>query len=324
MSSKKDKRSFFEWINSPAILLIITSILIGVPAYFGRSFFEYISQENNKINQFKDSQYKKLYDESKPKVLALRESMGELLSLLEDKHGISTFEFKTPLSKFRKAVSSYDYHVYKLEHYGNTDHISAAKKMQNFNHEIYSCFSSQFSLAQELQTSIEEMMLGSHKESASNNPNSYVKFYMDKIHNDLHEVIQNENELYYKYRSFHIPVFDILDNQLIYTFRSSIGLGSTAEIAKSYKKKKSINQLKKNSDYINNKIPFFVAEQRIFLSRDFSVNDDLLTQKDSWLKVKMFEKLMIKVTENNPYLKKKMEKNIKTSGTNHLSSPIVP
>lgn len=323
--SSKDKKSFFEWMNSPLFLVIITSVIIGVPAYFGKYFFEQKSQENNNINQFKDSQYKKLYDESKPKVLALRESMGALLSLLENEHSLSTLEYKTPLSKFRKAISSYDSYVYKLEHYGNTDHVAAAKVIQNFNHEVYSYFSSQFSLVQELQTSIEEMILGSYKDSARNNPNNYVKFYMDKIHNDLHKVINSENALYYKYRSFHIPVFDILDNQLIYTFRSSIGLGSTAEIAKSYKNAKNINKLKKDSLYIENKIPFFVAKNRVFLSRDFAyTNDEFLTQKDSWLKAKMFGKMMMKVIDNNPELKEKMEENIKTSGTNHLSISIVP
>jgi hypothetical protein len=158
------------------------------------------------------------------------------------------------------------------------------------------------------------MIIGTYKVPDHQDKEDYFKFHLDKIHDELDTMIQEENKLYYKYRSYDIPVFQLISNQLIYNFRASIGLGMTSQITGSYEIASEIKQLEKNSKYQDSPIPYFVAESRAGLSNDFSANNDvLLNKKNSWLKVEVLGQLMNQVSENDPYLKKKKEENMKKS-----------
>lgn len=314
MSKNEGKKSTFDWVNSPLVLCIFASIFIPVPAYFCGRYFESLSKKDDQIHQYKDDTYKKLYQKSKTEILALRKSIDELLSLLQNNYGISTFEIEKPLSNFKKAIASYDSYVAELEFYGNSNQITSAKEIQHWSYNAYSQFSSQLILAKRVQDSMHDMMIGSYKDPAHQDPEGYVKFHLDKIQDELDTMIQEENKLYYKYRNFDIPVFKLLSDQLIYNFRASIGLGMTSEIAESYEIASEIDQLEENSEYQDSQIPYVVAESRAVLSNDFSANYDvLLSQKNSWLKAEILSKLMNQIGENDPYLKKKKEENIKKS-----------
>ena len=158
------------------------------------------------------------------------------------------------------------------------------------------------------------MILGTYEESVQQDTDSYFKFHLNKIQEELNTMIQEENRLYYKYQNFGIPVFKLLSDQLIYSFRSSIGLGMTSEIAESYEIASDLKQLQENSKYQDSQIPYAVAELRAVLSNDFSANNDsLLERKNSWFKGEILSKLMNQVSEKDPYLKKKKEANIKSS-----------
>lgn len=307
--SKSEEKKLSNWINNALVLSIFTGILIGVPGYFGKSYFDSLSKKDDQTQQYKNDTYKKLYEKSKPEIIALHKSKNELFSLLQNHYAISTFEIEKPLLNFKKAIISYDGYVSELEFYGNSNQIKSAKQIQEWSYEAYYQFSDQLELAKKVQRSMHDMIIGSYQDPAPQNPEGYIKFHLDKIQNELDKMIQGENKLYYEYRNFDIPVFKLLSDQLIYNFRDPIGLGMTSEIAESYKIVSKIDQLKENSKYQDSQIPYVVAESRSFLSNDFSANNDvLLKQKNSLLKVEILGKLMNYVSENDPYIKKKKRK----------------
>jgi hypothetical protein len=131
MSNNEEKKSTFDWINSSLVIAILTGVVFSVPAYFGKRYFDYLSKKDDQIHQYKDDTYKKLYEKSKPEIIALRKSIDELLSLLENSYGLSTFEIEKPLSNLKKAIVSYDIYVSELEFYGNSNQLTSVKEIQD-------------------------------------------------------------------------------------------------------------------------------------------------------------------------------------------------
>jgi hypothetical protein len=337
MDIDERKKSFLDWVSSNALIITIitttTAALITTASYFGRAYFDPKFKEAEQTSQFKKDTYKKYYEKSKSVIQDLRRSESELFLALQEKYGFSTFELEKTLSNFRKARSSYDNYVSELELYGNSDQIESAKDIQNWSENVFSEFASQYNLAKTVQDSIQEMIVGSYEKPIKINPQKYIDFHLNGILDNKHKVdgildkidkmVQGENNLYYRYREVDMPTFDLLCNQLIYNFRSSIGLGITSEIEKSYKNAKKINKIAKevenseeNSNHKDNSMLYVIAESRAIFSRDFSGSVPELKIKNAWLKSELLAKLMNQVAENNPYLKKKRDKNIRKSRLN--------
>ncbi|KJH69637.1 hypothetical protein [Aliterella atlantica] len=306
MSKNEEKRLTFNWLNSPFSIVVCAGIFLSTFAYIylGKQYFDFLSKRSESVHQYKSSKYKELYEQSSPKILALRKSTDELLSLLQNNYGISTFEIEKPLENLQKAIVSYDNYVFDVEFYGNSNQVTSAKEIQRWSYDVYSQFSSQLLLAEKVQDSIHDMAIGVNKISANQERKEYIRFHFDKIQNELNTMIQEENKLYYKYYKFDIPVLKLLYNQLSYNFRVSIGLNITSELAQSSEIASEIKQLEKNSKHQGSQIPYVVAQSRAVLSSDFSANDILLTKKDSRLKAELVDKLINQVVENDSYLRK--------------------
>jgi hypothetical protein len=316
MDEEKKEKSILEWKSNPLLLAVVGAILtasIATLGYFGRNYFDSSSKKAEKISQYKEDVSKQYYEKSKPVIKKLNESKDKLFILLERKYGFSTFDLEKPLSDFRNAISSYNEYVSELELYGNSDQVASAKEIQNWLNNIFGDFSYQYNSAKKVQDSIEEMLARDDKKIPLKDRKNYYKFHQNEIINDIDELIKKENDLYYKCREYSYPIFDILYNQLIYNFRISIGLGMTNEIANSYKNSKNIDKFERDSRHKDSPIEYVVAEQRAFLSNDFSVGgkDQFFIQKNSLLRFNLIAKLEYQVIENNPFLKKKMEEIMK-------------
>ena len=157
------------------------------------------------------------------------------------------------------------------------------------------------------------MIIGTYEKPAPKNPKAYMSFHLDKIGNELDTMIGEENKLHYELTNHDSHIFRLLSNQLIYNFRISIGLEMTEEIAKSYKTDSQIEQLKKDAEYKNNGLPYFVASNRATLSNDFYTEQDaFLNDKNSLIKVNLLTKMMNQVGEHDPHLKKKKQENLES------------
>jgi hypothetical protein len=209
--NKKGKRAVLDWMGSNSLITAtaaaVLAAILGMIGYFGKSHFDSDFKEAEQVRQFRKDTYKKYHEKSKSVIQNLRKSRDALFFALQEKYGFSTFEIEKPLLNFRKAVSSYNDYVSELELYGSSNQIASAKELQNWSTNVFSEFSSQYQLAKEVQDSIQEMIVGSYKDSAKSNPKRYVDFHLNGIIDDKHKVdgvlnkmdkmIQEENDLYY-------------------------------------------------------------------------------------------------------------------------------
>ena len=136
----EEKNRILKLIDIPFVKPVLFSagtLLVSVSAYFGTNYFDSSYQKSEQIYQYKDDNYKKLYEESKPEIISLRQSIGSLLSFMQNNYGISSYEMKQALSNFEESIKSYDNYVDKLEFLGNSQQIASAKAIQDWVYSIH-------------------------------------------------------------------------------------------------------------------------------------------------------------------------------------------
>lgn len=51
--SKSEGKKLSNWMNNPLVLSIFTGILIAVPGYFGKGYFDSLSKKDDQTQQYK-------------------------------------------------------------------------------------------------------------------------------------------------------------------------------------------------------------------------------------------------------------------------------
>ena len=75
MSKNEAEKSTLDLIKRLAIGLF-TLVFIPVAGYLGKFYFNSLSKKDDQVYQYKDETYKKLYEKSKPEILALAPHMN--------------------------------------------------------------------------------------------------------------------------------------------------------------------------------------------------------------------------------------------------------
>jgi hypothetical protein len=248
--------------------------------------------------------HKILYDQGAAALAKVNAAYAELYRLYGKVYAISTYEQEPSFTKFRDAMEAYVKYVNELEHYGNAAEVQVATSLRDALRAMYSGFHGQYALAEGMQRRAKALLLVEDQESA------YFTEVSLALSEDLDELMQAENRLFYEIGWRQKPVCDALERSLYAHFRRAIGLAITADIHNAVHEGPPLSQSETPTVYQESKTPFVLAAQRAMLTPPVTAtgDEDVLERKNAMLKDQVTMKFLTLAIEHDQELRETLEK----------------